>query len=157
MEQDTKPTFCLIAASQEDFDRLFYLRIAAMRESLERIGRFDERRAFERFRSSFQPEHTQLIMVDDALAGCVAMKPAENGLLLEHFYLYPSFQSRGLGAAILARLLTEADAVRQPVRLSVLQQSDAERFYKRFGFIETAQDERDVYLERPSRPLRAET
>ncbi|MCG7393784.1 GNAT family N-acetyltransferase [Microvirga sp. ACRRW] len=145
-----KPTFCLRAASQEDFDRLFHLRIAAMRESLERIGRFDERRALERFKSSFQPEHTRLILIDDTLAGCVAMKPAENGLLLEHFYLYPAFQGRGLGAAILAQLLDEADVARQTVRLSVLQKSDAGRFYKRFGFIETGQDEWDVYLERPS-------
>lgn len=157
MEQDTKSTFCLGAASQEDFDRLFRLRIAAMRESLERIGRFDERRAFERFRSSFEPEHTRLILVDGALAGCIAMKSGEKGCLLEHFYLYPAFQGRGLGAAVLARLLAEADAANQPVRLSVLQKSDAGRFYKRFGFVETAQDEWDVYLERPARDPAAGT
>ncbi|WP_243370091.1 GNAT family N-acetyltransferase [Microvirga solisilvae] len=157
MERSAKPAFCLKAASQEDFDRLFHLRIAAMRDSLERIGRFDEGRAFERFKASFQPEHTQLILVDGALAGCVAMKPVETGLLLEHFYLYPAFQSRGLGAAVLARLLAEADAAHQPVRLSVLQKSDAERFYKRFGFIETSQDEWDVYLERPLRSLCVKT
>lgn len=148
---DSAPCYDLEPASAADFDRLFRLRIAAMRESLERIGRYDERRAFERFRSTFQPDHTRLVLVAGELAGCVAMKPDADGLLLEHFYLYPGFQGRGLGAAILTRLLAEADATGQPIRLSVLQQSDAGRFYRRFGFVETAQDEFDVYLTRPGR------
>lgn len=147
--RDSAPRYELEQATAEDFDRLFQLRIAAMRESLERIGRYDERRAFERFRSTFQPERTRLILIAEELAGCVAMKPEDDGLLLEHFYLYPAFQGRGLGAAILRQLLAEADEAGQPIRLSVLQKSDAERFYRRFGFVETAQDDFDIYLSRP--------
>ena len=146
------PPYHLEQATAEDFDRLFQLRIAAMRESLERIGRYEERRAFERFRSTFQPDHTRLILVAEELAGCVAMKPQGDGLLLEHFYIYPGFQGRGLGAAILRQLLIEAEEAAQPIRLSVLQKSDAGRFYRRFGFVETAQDDFDVYLSRAPSP-----
>lgn len=114
-----------------------------MRESLERIGLYDGRRAFERFPSTFRPEHTRLILIAGELAGCVALKPEDDGLHLEHFYIHLAYQGRGLGAAVLKRLLVEA---RRPVRLSVLQQSDAERFYRRFGFVETARDDFDIYL-----------
>ena len=92
-------------------------------------------------------------MMGGDLVGCVAVKPTENGLLLEHFYLYPAFQGRGLGGAILSQILSEADATAQPICLSVLQQSDAERFYLRFGFVETAQDDFDIYLTRGAAKL----
>ena len=42
-----------LEASEDDFDALVELRIDAMRESLERIGRFNRERSIERFRSSF--------------------------------------------------------------------------------------------------------
>ncbi|KTR06279.1 hypothetical protein NS365_07590 [Aureimonas ureilytica] len=143
---DSCPEYTLIPATAEDFDRLFGLRVAAMRESLERIGRYDEQRAFERFRSTFTPEHTRLVLVAEELAGCVAVKPEADGLLLEHFYIDPAFQGRGLGAAILRQILATADESGQSVRLCVLQRSDAGRFYRRFGFNETAQDDVDIYL-----------
>lgn len=144
-------SFTLKPAFAEDFDRLFQLRIEAMRESLERIGRYDEQRAFERFHSTYQAEHTRLIMIGDDFAGCIAMKPVEDSLLIEHFYLLPAFQGCGVGASVLEQLLAEADATQRSIRLSVLQQSDTGRFYRRFGFVETGQDEWDVYLERPGR------
>lgn len=154
---DLSLPYVFAPATAEDFDRLFELRIAAMRESLERIGRFDERRAFERFRSTFTPEHTRLVLIAGQLVGCVAMKPEGGDLLLEHFYLYPAFQGRGLGAAVLQHLLVEADKVGRPIRLSVLQRSDAGRFYRRFGFVETSQDDFDIYFTRlPSKPSRPE-
>lgn len=143
-------SFRLEQASEQDFQRLFELRLLTMRESLERIGRFDERRAFERFRSSFRADHTRLIILPEApLGGCVALGPCDDGLLLEHFYLLPALQGSGLGSAVIQVLLAEADNQGLPVRLSVLQQSDAGRFYARHGFAATGEDEWDVYYERP--------
>lgn len=144
--------FTLEPASVEDFDRLLQLRLRCMRESLERIGRFDEWRAYDRFRNSYRPHYTRLIMRPQAeLAGCVAMGPADGDLLLEHFYIAPEQQGKGLGSAVLQRLLGEADAAGLPIRLSVLQQSDAGRFYARHGFTQTGEDEWDVYYRRPPR------
>ncbi|MEP7454337.1 GNAT family N-acetyltransferase [Phyllobacterium sp. SB3] len=144
-------SFRLELASEGDFQRLFELRLLTMRESLERIGRFDERRAFERFRNSFRPHHTRLIILpDSSLGGCVALGPSDDCLLLEHFYLLPALQGNGLGSAVIEILLAEADKQGLPVRLSVLQQSDAGQFYARHGFAVTGEDEWDVYYERPA-------
>jgi GNAT superfamily N-acetyltransferase len=140
--------FILEQASEADFAGLFELRILAMRESLERIGRFDRQRAYDRFRGSFRPEHTRLITIDGSLAGCVALGASGDGLLLEHFYIAPERQGRGLGQAVLRQVLQEADKAALPVRLSVLQRSDAGRFYARHGFSVVGQDEWDVYYER---------
>lgn len=135
-------------AHQSDFDRLFALRLLTMRESLERIGRFDRQRALERFQNSFRPQHTRLIIVKDQLAGCVALGPHEDGWLLEHFYIAPQFQGHGLGSLALSSLMTQADQAQKTITLSVLQQSDAARFYERHGFHKTGEDEWDIYYAR---------
>ena len=126
-----------------------------MQESLERVGRFDLGRARQRLVDSFRPEHTRLILVDDELAGCVALGPGpEDNLWLEHFYLGSRFQGQGLGGAVLEHLLAETDAVGATVSLSVLIESPANRFYVRFGFVETRREAFDIYYRRPadSRP-----
>lgn len=88
----------LKSASPEDFDELAALRIAAMRESLERVGRFDPDRARERLRNSFYPEHSQVIVFDGARIGFCTFRPSNEAFLLDHLYVHPECQSRGVGS-----------------------------------------------------------
>ncbi len=93
-----------------------------MRPSLERIGRFDPERARARFRDTFRPKHTRLILdLAERLTGCVAFGPYDGALLLEHFYLVPEAQGRGVGSAVLRCLMSEADASAKAIRLDVLR------------------------------------
>lgn len=135
-------------ARSEDFSRLLELRLLTMRESLERIGRFDPQRAFERFQNSFRPQHTRLILIGNQFAGCVALGPDEGDWLLEHFYIAPAFQGCGLGRLVLAQLITEAEQAKKIIKLSVLQRSDAARFYEKHGFHKTGEEEWDIYYAR---------
>jgi DNA topoisomerase IB len=59
----------LTSADSEDFEALLALRIEAMRESLERIGRFDLARVRERFQSGYSVEHTRHIKVEGKRVG----------------------------------------------------------------------------------------
>ncbi len=144
------PAFTFQPATPDDLETLVALRITALRESLERVGRFTPERARARFIDSFRPEHTRLIRVGEALAGCVAFGPREPGWEIEHFYLDPAFQGAGLGGAVLAALLAEADAEALEVRLTVLRDSPANRFYPRFGFAETGREGVDILYRRVS-------
>lgn len=136
-------------AAPDDLDRLTDLRIAAMRASLERIGRFDPVRAGRRMLEQFQPQHTRLIWTGEVLAGCVAFPPDGPGRrLLRHFYLHPDHSGRGLGGGVMAVLMAEADAQRCTVELTVIRESDANRFYPRFGFVETSRDQVDIFYAR---------
>lgn len=137
-------------ARATDFERLLALRILVMREHLERLGRFEPARARARFRAGFAPAYLRLIHREGAFAGCVSLKPEGAALLLEHFYLLPGAQGQGLGAAVLALLLAEADAAGKAVRLSVLRGSPAARFYERHGFRCTHEEAWDRYYERPA-------
>jgi GNAT superfamily N-acetyltransferase len=87
-------------------------------------------------------------VADGAFAGCVTVWSAEDGWWLEHFYLVPGFQGRGLGSAVLRTLLERMDADGVPVRLNVLRGSAAQRLYERHGFTVEVQDPIDVFMVR---------
>ncbi|MFE0136464.1 GNAT family N-acetyltransferase [Streptomyces sp. NPDC059037] len=143
------PAWALRAAEPTDVEVIAELRAAVMRPDLERLGRFDEHRVRQRLRDSFSPRHTSVIVADGAFAGCVTLRPADDGQWLEHFYLDPALQGRGLGSAVLRTLLDRTDAAGDLVRLNVLQGSAARRLYERHGFSVEQQDPIDVYMVRP--------
>ncbi|UQT61367.1 GNAT family N-acetyltransferase [Streptomyces durmitorensis] len=124
------------------------LRARVMRPDLERLGRFDEHRVRQRLRDAFAPGHTSVVVADGSFAGCVALRPAEDGQWLEHFYLDPALQGRGLGSAVLRGLLDRTDADGDLVRLNVLQGSAAQRLYERHGFRVEHEDPVDVFMVR---------
>ncbi|MGW6691124.1 N-acetyltransferase family protein [Streptomyces sp. NPDC054961] len=132
-----------------DVEVIAELRAVVMREDLERLGRFDEHRVRQRLRDSLSPPYTSVIEKDGELAGCVTVRPARDGQWLEHFYLAPGHQGRGLGSAVLRTLLARADARGVTVRLNVLQGSAARRLYERHGFVVETQDPVDVFMVRP--------
>lgn len=127
---------------------LVELRIAAMRESLERVGRFDPARARERLRSTFQPEHTRLILMHGEKIGFYAVRSTEAGLQLDHLYIHPRFQSRGVGGAILQQLCVKADARGLTMLVGALKESASNRFYQRHGFTLAEVGEWDNYYRR---------
>lgn len=135
-------------ATEADGEALAALRVEAMRESLTRIGRFDPTRARERFLSGFSPDHTRRIEVNGELVGFFALKPYETGLLLDHLYVLPRHQGKGIGAAVLAQVFAEADAQACAVRVGALRGSESNRFYVRHGFVQVEQSEFDNYYVR---------
>ena len=138
-------TIALIAAHEDDAEQLVALRIAAMRDSLARIGRFDPQRARERFLSGYSPAHTRHIEVAGRRIGFVAVKPQADALLLDHLYIRPGSQGQGIGAIVLARIIDEARLQGMPLRVGALRGSDSNRFYQRHGFKLVAQEEFDNY------------
>jgi GNAT superfamily N-acetyltransferase len=135
-------------AEAEDVEVIAELRATVMRPDLERLGRFDEHRVRQRFRDSFVPQHMSVIVADGTFAGSVALRPAEDARWLEHFFIDPDFQGRGLGTAVLRTLLEQTDADGVPVRLNVLRGSAAQRLYERVGFTVESQDPVDVFMVR---------
>jgi GNAT superfamily N-acetyltransferase len=89
-----------------------------------------------------------VIEVGGVFAGCVALRPAGDGHWLEHFYLAPGLQGRGIGAAVLRGLLERCDREGALVRLNVLRGSPARRLYERHGFALESEDPVDLFMVR---------
>lgn len=126
------------------------LRAVVMRPDLERLGRYDPVRVRQRFLDAFAPENTHVIVVDGEDVGLIAVRGEPDAVWIEHFYLAPGSQGRGLGSAVLARVLVERGAAGQPFRLNVLQGSPARRLYERHGFVLESEDTVDVFLKAES-------
>jgi len=135
-----------------DAETLAALRVAAMRASLEHLGRFDAERARNRFLAGFDPAHTRHVVADGQRVGLVVVRPEGDDLRLDHLYVLPAHQGRGIGAAVLADVLAHADARRARVRLVALRGSAANRFYQRHGFVVVGESEWDIHHERPPAP-----
>ena len=139
------------AAIPEDAERLADLRVAAMRPSLEAVGRFDLHRARVRFLDGFSPEQTQIILFDGTLAGFAVVREAVDHLYLDHLYVLPEYQGLKIGRAVIHDLQRRAQSVSLPVRLMALQGSPANAFYRRCGFHLRSSDAFDNHYEwRPS-------
>ncbi|WP_294230013.1 GNAT family N-acetyltransferase [uncultured Shimia sp.] len=131
-------------AKETDAKRLAKLRVAAMRPSLEAAGRYNQERARRRFLDTFEPDDTTLVFSGKTLAGFFELRDRGDHLYLDHFYIAPEEQGRGLGSMILQWILRDAADRNLPVRLMALNGSPANKFYRLHGFEVVSQEEFDT-------------
>lgn len=140
----------LAPATDEDFEALLALRMAAMHESLQQLGRFDPQRARERLSRAFEPVHTRNILLGGERVGFVVLLPKHDHLVLDHLYIAPQAQGQGVGSWVMTQVLAEADRLVLPVRVTALKLSDANRFYQRHGFELQHESDWDLHYVRPA-------
>lgn len=131
--------------TKSDADCLAELRVRAMEESLEAVGRFDPIRAKNRFLENFDPLFTREILVNTERVGFIVVKEVEDYLYLDHLYIDPQYQSKGFGAAVLKQVFNDADIRNRAIRLGALKESRSNDFYRRHGFVFTNSSEWDNY------------
>lgn len=122
------------------------LRAEALRESLERLGRFDPVRVRERLRDAFVPDGMRHIVRDGVRIGYLTLLPraADGTLRLHHLYLRPGTQNAGAGSWAMAWVQARARERACDVTLCALKGSDANRFYLRHGFRAVAEEPFDI-------------
>ncbi len=134
-------------AKLTDAKRLANLRVKAMQPSLEAVGRFNQERARRRFLDGFVPDDTTLVFSGKQLLGFFELRDRGGHLYLDHFYIAPETQGRGIGSMILQWILRDAAERDLPVRLMALNGSAANKFYRLHGFEVTAQEEFDTHYQ----------
>lgn len=132
-----------------DFEAMTAIRIEAMRESLERLGRFDSERARERLCAGFVPTCMHHIcLASGEKIGFVTLKPeSHDALRLDHLYILPTHQSKGIGAWVIDWAKSQAQACTKNIKVTVLKQSDAIRFYEMNGFKQDGEEEWDLHYQ----------
>lgn len=137
----------ILPARDADAEALAALRVTAMRESLEAVGRFEPNRARERFLNSFDPKTTFRILSGSKLVGFYALQERETYFWLDHFYVDQALQGIGIGSHVLGNIKDLARKHGKSIRLGALKQSKANDFYRKHGFVEKEQKEWDIYYE----------
>ena len=131
-------------AQESDFETLLALKDTVQRPHLERIGRYSPERSRARFREGFVPGQTRLIRVDGRFAGCISVRAGGHDTEVENFYLAPEYQGRGVGSAVMRLVMAEAQGRGHAMRVTVVNESAANAFYQRLGFVETDRDAIDI-------------
>lgn len=131
-------------ATDSDLDWIVEVRALVLRDDLERLGRFDPIRVRQRMRDGFCAANTRVITADGEDVGSVSVRHEPDVRWLEHFYIVPAMQGRGIGSRVLELVLHEHHE--SPWRLNVLKGSDARRLYERHGFVADTEDDVDVFM-----------
>lgn len=131
------------SARNEDFDKLVDIRIRAMKPSLERVSRFDKTRATERFRKSYIPEQTTVLLQGEEILGFYMITLDDKKLFLNHLYIDPKYQGNGIGTKLLNQVKNIAKENKKALELEALKESRSNSFYSANGFIKISESEFD--------------
>jgi ribosomal protein S18 acetylase RimI-like enzyme len=111
---------------------------AAMREQFVRMQGNAQQQGY---RASYPRAEFAIILRGEEPVGRMVVNRAEDEILLVDIALLPTHCGRGIGTALLRKLLDEAAATAKPVRLSVIRGQRASRLYQRLGFEKTGETE----------------
>jgi ribosomal protein S18 acetylase RimI-like enzyme len=138
--------FRLRPATEADFEPVLALSIRAMREHLERVGRFDPNRRRDRMRRQFDAGILHIIEQHGVMAGCIGIEDRGAAVEIHSLFLDTHAQRQGLGEAVFRAVLAPHPG--RTFRIEVLKESPARRFWERQGFVLTGEAAFDWLMER---------
>lgn len=142
------PDYELRQATDVDYDFLYRLHVAAMRDLVAHVWGWEDQRQEQFFADHFDPAYSRIVSVDSVDVGVIAVAWSAVDAFLANIEILPEYQGRGLGAALMRGIIAEADARNLPVRLQVLKINLARRLYERLGFVTTGETETHVLMTR---------
>jgi ribosomal protein S18 acetylase RimI-like enzyme len=128
-------------ATAADYEFLYQLKVACLKEYVAATWRWDEAYQRQHFAAHFDPDHSQIVVTDGRDVGELSVVDRENGVLVSGIYILPEFQGRGLGTTILGDVIEHARMGRRPVSLQVLKVNPARHLYERLGFVISGESE----------------
>lgn len=133
-------------AVSEDLPFARSLYFETMRWIIERLFGWDQHREEENFGRFFKAEEAQIIQTDGRDVGWVQERTENASIFLCSLYVMPAFQRHGIGGHVLRTLLERARVESKAVTLAVVKINPALRFYERYGFRITHDDNHKFYL-----------
>ncbi len=133
------PDYTLRQATDEDYDFLYRLHVAAMRHLVAQVWGWDDARQEQFFADHFDPAPARIVVVGGEDVGVVAVEWGAADAFVANIEILPDYQGCGLGTAIIRSVIVEAVARTLPVRLQVLKSNPARRLYAHLGFVVTGE------------------
>lgn len=104
------------------------------------------------YRGQYPHADWMIVMQGECPIGRFYVERGEQAICVIDISLSPEYRSRGVGGALLERLLREAAREVKPVRLQVERHNRVLNLYRRLGF--ELREDRDVYLCLEAKPQR---
>jgi GNAT superfamily N-acetyltransferase len=122
-------------ASERDREFLYNLHCRTMRMVIEQTWGWDEAWQRAEFDRRFCEHAVSIIECDGADAGAIVLEWKADSVYIHEFQVLPEYQGRGIGSAVLRRVIGQAGSRGLAVTLSVLRANPrAQQLYERLGF-----------------------
>ena len=141
MEIDLRP------ALDSDYDYCKLIYFEGMHAIIEALG-LDRAQQALGFRQQWVRNEVSIIWVDGVRTGWLQRRDEPDAIFLGQLFVDGPFQRRGIGTAIMQRLIAEASHLRRTIQLNVVKINPALRLYQRLRFRTTHEDEFKFYMTR---------
>ena len=131
--------YTLRQATEADYAFLYDLFRATMKVYVAQTWGWNETVQPDMFKNRFDPEHSQIVVVDGRDVGVLSMERRSDTLFLGNIQILPEEQEHGLGTAIIKTIVEQAHGEGIPVNLQVLKVNPARHLYERLGFVVTGE------------------
>lgn len=149
--------YTLRQATEADYEFLYRLHKAAMQPYIEATWGWQEEWQQEYFARKWNPQVRQIIQIQGQDVGVLVIEIRQGEHYLALIELLPECQGHGVGTAVLADFLHEAEAHGLPATLHVLKTNGrARQFYERLGFTIAADEEIRYKMQREKRTVNGE-
>jgi ribosomal protein S18 acetylase RimI-like enzyme len=123
------------SATDADYDFLYNLTVATMKEYVAAIWGWDEAWQQNYFRETLPNKPWQVIVVDNVDVGAFVVEERPEEIYIANLYILPNFQKQGIGSEVVRRIQKRSNELGVPVALDVLRSNpNARRLYERLGF-----------------------
>lgn len=134
--------------SIQDSEYLYRLSEVTMRGYVESVwGFWDDEKSRQHFDAALLNNEFQAICEAEVRVGALSWLKCDTHHQIEQLFIEPQCQNRGIGTAVVQRILKEAAAVSKPVRLRVLVSNPAKKLYERLGFVVTEATHERFFME----------
>lgn len=128
-------SYALRAATEEDYDFLYALHAATIREAVAATWGWDEEYQRRHFEEHWDPGPRRIVVVAGQDVGVLQVEWYEDEVFLALIEIAPDWQGQGLGSAIIGEVQARAKEAGLPVVLHVLKANErGKRLYERLGF-----------------------
>lgn len=134
-------------ALPQDFDYCERLYFAEM-ERINRELKLDRDLQVASFRRQWDVTQVRIITLDGADIGWLQSTTRDGTFFLGQLFVDAPLQRRGIGTAVMHRLIAEATREGQVMILGVVKTNPAKRLYERLGFRTSHEDDRKFYMRR---------
>jgi ribosomal protein S18 acetylase RimI-like enzyme len=121
-------------ATVADYDYLYDLHAATMRDYVARTWGWDDAVQQRMFREQLDPQRVEIIERDGQRVGMWSVEDRGDEFFLRSIEIDPAYQGLGIGTAMVSELIGRAATMGRPVSLQVLKVNPAFRLYERLGF-----------------------
>ena len=133
-------------ATEDDYDFLWWLHGATMRDYVAAIWGWDEALQVQYFQERFDPARMQIVECAEETIGYISVERRGESIFLGAIEIAPEYQGQGIGTGLIRDLQSEAERQGLPLKLQVLQGNPARRLYERLGFAVTGETETHIMM-----------